>query len=95
MPFETAISLLVSLAALLFTAMSFRRNAFQDNSSDAADRANMRADLRYIRDSVDEIKLEYKGLQKEMIQLREDIVRIDASVKSAHKRIDGITGKQE
>jgi len=95
MPFESWVTLGVSLAALMFTALSFRRNAFNDNSDNATERANMMADIRYIRTSVDDIKLEYKSMQKDIIQIRENIVKLDASVKSAHKRIDSLGAPEE
>lgn len=91
MPLESVLSLLVAVAALIFTGLSFRRNSHQDTSSNAAERASMTADIRYIRQSVDDIKLEYKAIQRDVVELREKLIRIDAAVQSAHQRIDDIT----
>lgn len=90
---ETIISLGVAVAALLFTALSFRRNKFQDNSHDATERATMTADIRYIRSSVDDIKLENKAIQRDIIDMRERVVAVEASAKQAHNRIDEIVKK--
>ena len=90
MPIETIISLVVAVAALLFTAASFKRNKFQDNSANATERATMTADIRYIRSSVDDIKLENKAIQRDIIDMRERVVAVEQSTKSAHNRIDEI-----
>lgn len=78
----------LSIAALIYTAVSFRRTANKDQSATAADRARMEADIRYIRDSVDDIKLQYKSLAKELTDLRDRVITVEASTKSAHKRMD-------
>lgn len=93
MPIETIMSLLVALAALIFTALSFRRTSHGDTAEQATERANMTADIRYIRSSVDEIKLENKAIQKEMIDLKERLVIVEQSVKTAHSRVDQLMGK--
>ena len=91
MPTETIISLGVAIAALLFTAFSFRRLKFQDTSTSAREIANMTADIRYIRSSVDDIKLEYKAIQRDISEIRERVVAVESSAKQAHHRIDELT----
>lgn len=86
----TILPLCISACALLFTALSFRRNANQDTSAAAIERATMTADIRYIRDSIDEIKLENKSIQKDLSELTARVVEIEASTKSAHKRLDDL-----
>lgn len=88
MPTETIISLAVAVAALLFTALSFRRTKFQDANTSAREIANMTADIRYIRSSVDDIKLEYKAIQRDISEIRERVVAVESSAKQAHNRID-------
>ena len=84
----TIIPLCISACALIFTALSFRRNANHDNSDIVTQRATITADIRYIRDSIEEIKLENKSIQKELSELKTKVVEIEASTKSAHKRLD-------
>lgn len=90
MQVETVIPLMISACALLFTALSFKRNANHDTADTATQRANITADIRYIRDSIDEIKLENKSIQKDLSELKTKVVEIDASAKSAHKRLDDL-----
>lgn len=84
---------MISACALLFTALSFRRNANHDTADTATQRATLTADIRYIRDSIDEIKLENKSIQKDLSELKNKVVEIDSSTKSAHKRIDDFLQK--
>ena len=85
---ETIISLLIAGCALLFTAMNYRRTSTQDTSVSATERATMTADIRYIRSSIDEIKLENKSIQKELGDIKTKLVEVEQSTKSAHKRLD-------
>ena len=91
MPTETIISLVVAVAALLFTALSFKRTSNQDTATNATEQATMTADIRYIRSSVDDIKLENKSIQRDLVDIRERVVAVEASAKSAHNRIDELT----
>ena len=93
MPTETIIALCISGCALVFTALSFRRNANNDSSEVVTQRATITADLRYIRDSIDDIKLENKSIQKDLSDLKNKVVEIEASTKSAHKRLDDLNKK--
>jgi peptidoglycan hydrolase CwlO-like protein len=55
----------------------------------------MTADVRYIRQSIDEIKLENKAIQRDIGDLKAKVVEIDQSTKSAHKRLDDLIRKEE
>ena len=90
LPTETIISLVVAIAALLFTALSFKRNEQTDTATSATEQATMTADIRYIRSSVDDIKLENKAIQRDLVDIRERVVAVEQSAKSAHNRIDEI-----
>ena len=85
-----ALPIAISACALLFTALSFKRNANQDTTASATERATMTADIRYIRNSIDEIKLENKAIQKDVSELSRKVVEIEASTNSAHKRLDDL-----
>lgn len=93
MPTETIISLVLAFCALLFTALSFRRTQNQDTSASATERATMTADITYIRSSIDEIKVDNKVIQKDVSDLKAKVVEIEASTKSAHKRLDDLIKK--
>ena len=88
MQLTSIIPLCISGCALLFTALSFRRTSTHDTADTATQRATLTADVRYIRDSIDEIKLENKSIQKDLSELKTKVAEIDAATKSAHKRLD-------
>lgn len=94
MAVESIISVVIAFAALIFTALSFRRTSHGDTAHDATERANMTADIRYIRSSVDDIKLENKGIQRDLIDVRERLVNVEQSAKSAHHRLDQIEARE-
>ena len=90
MTIETAIAIFVPMIALMFTVMSFSRIKHHDTSVDASERATLSADVRYIRTSIDEMKVDNKAIQKDVSDLTVKVAQIDASAKQAHKRIDDI-----
>ena len=92
---ETIVAIAVPMVALLFTALSFRRTEHQDTSAQATERATLSADVRYIRSSVDEIKLENKSIRQDVSDLTKKVVEIEASTKSAHKRLDDLRNEHE
>jgi peptidoglycan hydrolase CwlO-like protein len=61
-----------------------------DTSTTAAERATMTANIQYIRQSIDEIKLDNRAIKKDLDELQTKVATIDASAKSAHKRIDDL-----
>lgn len=88
LPTETIISLVLAFCALLFTALSFRRTQNQDTTASATERATMTANIQYIRQSIDEIKLDNRTIKTDLDELKTKVATIDATAKSAHKRID-------
>lgn len=81
-------SLLVAVIAIIFTILSFRRTANKDLAATAIESANMTADIRYIRNSIDEIKLENRGMKKDIDDIKSRVIVVEQSVESAHKRLD-------
>lgn len=91
MGFETVAPICIAALALVFSALSYLRNANKDTGASAATLATMTADIRYIRASIDDIKLENKSIQKDMTDCKTQLVALEQAVKSAHKRIDDLT----
>ena len=85
---ETIISLVIAGAALLFTAWNTRRTANKDTTESATERATMTADIKYIRDSVDDIKVDNRVIKADIGTLQTRVAVVEQSVESAHKRID-------
>lgn len=90
MQIEVILPIAIAFAALCFTALSFRRTENHDTSATASERATLAADVRYIRSSIDEIKLENRAIRADLDELKTKMVAVEASAKSAHKRIDDL-----
>lgn len=90
MSIETIVAICVPLIALIFTALTFKKNADKDTGATAAERATMNANISYIRTSIDEIKLDNKSIQKDVSDISKKLVEVEASAKSAHKRLDDL-----
>lgn len=87
---ETVVSLCIAACALLFSALSYKRNANNDSADVVTQRATITADIRYIRSSIDEIKLENRAIRSDLDELKSKLVEVEASTKSAHKRLDDL-----
>ena len=81
MPTEVIISLCISGFALLFTAFSFRRVVFKDTSSDAKELAMMNANITYIRNAIDDIKLENRTIKNEIDDLKARVIVVEQHIK--------------
>ena len=85
---ETVVSLCIAACAMLFSALSYRRNTTNDSADIVTQRATITADIRYIRQSIDEIKLENRAIRSDLDELKTKLVEVEASTKSAHRRLD-------
>ena len=50
----------------------------------------MTADIKYIRDSVDDIKVDNRVIKENIGELQTKVARVEQSVELAHKRIDDL-----
>lgn len=88
MSIETIIAICVPVIALVFTYLTFQKNAKKDDQSDASERATMSADIKYIRTSIDDIKVDNRVIKENISELQTKVARVETSVENAHKRID-------
>lgn len=84
-----ALSCIMAIIAIITLA----NNSKKDTQKEAEERAAMRSDMKYIRSSVDEIRLDNKSIQKDVADLKVKVVEIEQGMKSAHKRIDDLQQK--
>lgn len=92
MSIETIVAICVPVIALIFTVVTFTKNAKKDTQTDASDRATMSADIKYIRTSIDDIKVDNRVIKADIGDLQMKVARVEQSVESAHKRIDDLKG---
>ena len=79
----------VSLAFALYQGITnMKRNKTQDDKQDASQLTTVIVKLENIGEGVNEIKSDMKGVKEDVVELRERIVAVEQSAKSAHHRID-------
>jgi peptidoglycan hydrolase CwlO-like protein len=84
----TWIPIVLSCVMAIIAIITLANNNKKDTQKEAEERAAMRSDMKYIRTSVDEIRLDNKSIQKDVADLKIKVVEIEQGMKSAHKRID-------
>lgn len=92
MSVETIVAICVPVIALVFTVITFSKNSKKDTADNAKETANMSADIKYIRTSIDDIKVDNRVIKSDIGDLQMKVARVEQSVESAHKRIDDIKG---
>ena len=84
MTFAEGTALLMALLAALSLMLAFSRNRRQDISADA----QVKSDLMYIKNRIDEMVIDQKAMNQNMGELNARVARCEESGKQAHKRID-------
>lgn len=85
-----SIGVLCTVLGALISYLSFQRNRGHDIRAETREEAETRTKLDYISKGVDDIRLDIKSQQREMQEIKERVIRNEASIKSAHKRIDSL-----
>lgn len=79
-----------SIAAIVFGVVSIKRNNKQDAYKDGDQDGSLRGDIKYMRNSFDDLRLDVKEVARQQTTQNERLVRCEESCKQAHKRIDRI-----
>ncbi|AGE76017.1 hypothetical protein P9W99_15665 [Bacillus cereus] len=82
------IGLIIAIASALIGYFSYSLNRSKEIKSDGQQGAELKAKLEYISKGVDDIRIDQKASEKQMILFGERITRVEESSKQAHKRID-------
>ncbi len=85
------IALVISIVGALSAACAIAA-FFIGRGKEKYDKGNddggLRGDVKYMRNSFDELRLDVKEVARKQDALGERLVRVEESTKSAHKRID-------
>ncbi len=84
------IGLLIAVSTLAMGYLSYSLNKSKEIKSDGQQSAEVKAELGYIRKGVDDIRIDLKANEKQMIALGERVTRVEESSKQAHKRLDNV-----
>jgi len=84
------IGIVVAVLGLVISYQAYQLNKTKDVKTDTQESAELKAELGYIRKGVDDIRIDLKANEKQMVALGERITRVEESTKQAHKRIDSL-----
>ena len=82
----------LSCVMAIVAIITLAKNTKKDSDKEIEQRATMTADLKYIRDGLDTIKVDNRTIQRDVGDLKVKVIEIEAGVKSAHKRLDDMQG---
>lgn len=85
-----SIGVACTLIGIALSYLTFQRNKNNDIRANSREEAKTEAKLDYIATAVDEIRLDNKARDREIKDIREKVIMIETSTKSAHKRIDSM-----
>lgn len=84
--------------AIFFGISSKNRNDRKDTEQETEDRASthtlLMTKLENIADDVKDIKRDYRETRTEVQDLRDRVIAVEQSLKSYHKRLDGVKTDQ-
>ena len=86
------IPIVLSCIMAIVAIITLAKNTKKDNDKEIEQRANMTADIKYIRDSMDTIKVDNRKIQSDVGDLKIKVIEIERDVRSAHKRLDDMQG---
>lgn len=85
--------------SLIFAAIALWRNLKADNKSDGAQISEILVKIEIMQSDLKEIKAdvksEIKAVRADLENLKERLIAVEQSSKSAHKRLDEIHGGDE
>jgi hypothetical protein len=84
------IGVLIAVGGLLISFLSYQFNRQKETKTDTRQDAKIQAQLDYIGKGVDDIRIDLKANERQMVALGERVTRVEESSKQAHKRLDTI-----
>lgn len=84
------ITQLVSVLSFLVAAFALARNLKLDTKSDQTELTTVIVKLETINENIKDVKADMKDVKDDIDKIRERLIAVEQSVKSAHKRIDGL-----
>ncbi len=86
------IPIVLSCIMAIVAIITLAKNTKKDSEKEVEQRASLTADIKYIRDSIDDIRVDNRKIQSDVGDLKLKVVEIEQGVKSAHKRLDDMQG---
>lgn len=84
--------IVIAVGGLLLSYLTYQFNKQKDTKTESRQDAQIQAKLEYIGKGVDDIRIDLKANERQMVALGERVTRVEESNKSLHKRVDKIEG---
>ncbi|PFW52604.1 hypothetical protein COL13_26475 [Bacillus cereus] len=84
------VGVLIAIVSAVIGYFSYALNRSKEIKSDGQQGAEMKAKLEYISKGVDDIRIDQKASERQMVSFGERITRVEESAKQAHKRLDNV-----
>nr|DAX15472.1 MAG TPA: hypothetical protein [Herelleviridae sp.] len=89
------ISFMSLLVAVAVGITNIRRNNATDDRQEASETTTLIVKLENINDGVNEIKSDMRNLRNDVQDLRDRLIMVEQSTKSAHRRLNTLEGISE
>lgn len=89
------ISALSLMVAVIVAIVSIRRGNSSDDKQSASQITTLIVKLENIADGVNEIKSDMRNVKNDVQDLRDRLIIVEQSAKSAHHRLDTVEGKTQ
>lgn len=89
------LSVISVVIAAAVAATNIKRNNASDNRQEAANLTTLIVKLENISDGVNEIKSDMRSMKSDIQDLRDRLIRVEQSDKSAHHRLDTLESKKK
>ena len=86
---------IISIISCMIALIALWRNFHADNNANVGQMTEIAIKLENISNNTLEIKNEIKTVKQDIEKLRERVIIVEQSAKSAHKRIDGIKDEHQ
>ena len=96
---QVEITVIISFLSLCVAGVvaitSIRRNKSTGDKKEASEMTTLIVKLENINNGVNEIKSDMRNMRNDIQDLRDRLIIVEQSTKSAHHRLDGLEGKKE
>ena len=80
-------------ASAIVAILSFVRTREKDKNKDVSDLTWLKTDLEYVRNGVDDLRLDIKELTRKQNDMSEKLARTDEQIRSLEIRVENIEDK--
>lgn len=88
------ISVLGVFGTIVFAYLAFHKTTKDDSEENGKETGQILTELGYVKKGIDDLNAKIEKQEERYLRLIERIAKVEQSAKSAHKRIDQLTGQE-